>query len=144
MWRRSPPPLFIFACFVGLGPPVGGLIAFLLMPLDEGVGNDAPADIVTLMLWGAYIIGLLPALDTAAAATLLWWRRAGPVPYLAICCAVGGVCAAASIILLVLLGTLETQTEVRQLTVYMAACGLGAALLPALATLPGAEIRDPT
>lgn len=144
MWRRPPPPFLVFACFVCLGPPVGGLIAFLLMPLDEGIGNDAPADIVTLILWGAYIIGLLPALATAAAATLLWWRRTGPVPYLVICCAIGGVCAVGSIIPLVLLGTLETQTEVRQLAVYMAACGFGAALLPALATLPGAAIRDQT
>jgi hypothetical protein len=136
MWRTRPPTLLLFALFVGLGPLMGALVAYLLMPAEARTGPDPPEEVATIMVWGAYVIGLAPALATGIAATLAWLTRQGPVAYLLICCSVGAASAAAMVVPLVALGTLAAAGEVRGLTIYMATCGAVAALLPALATLP--------
>jgi len=143
MWRGPPPVFVFFACFVGLGPAVGGLIAYLLVARDAGPGPDSPADVASIVLWGAYVIGLLPALLTGTVAALTWRAHVGRLGYLAVCCGAGMICSAAMVIPLVQLGTLESDRELRELLVFMAACGAGAALAPALATLPSGSVRQP-
>lgn len=136
MWRTRPPALLIFALFVGLGPLVGALVAYLLMPAEARTGPDDPAEVATIMLWGGYVVGLPPALATTTGAILAWLTRPGPVVYVLVCVAIGAAAAAAMVAPLVGLGTLESTREVRELVVYMATCGAAAALLPALATTP--------
>ncbi|HEY0651379.1 hypothetical protein [Phenylobacterium sp.] len=136
MWRTRPPTLLLFALFVGLGPLVGALAAYLQMPAEARTGTDDPREVASIMLWGAYVVGLAPALATGIAATLAWLTRRGPVAYVLICCIVGATSAAAMVVPLVALGTLESTGEIRGLTIYMATCGAVAALPPALATLP--------
>lgn len=142
MWPSRPPTLLLFALFVGLGPLVGALVAYLLMPAEARAGADPPEEVATIMLWGAYIVGLAPALATMIAATLAWLARRGPLVYLLVCIVVGAASAAAMVAPLVALGTLESDREIRGLLGYMATCGAVAALLPALASLPARAIRE--
>lgn len=136
MWRTRPPILLLFALFVGVGPLVGALVAYLQMPGEARTGPDDPGEVASIMLWGAYVVGLAPALATTTAAILAWLTRRGPVVYLLVCVVIGAAAAAAMVAPLVSLGTLESTREVRELIVYMATCGAVAALLPALATMP--------
>ena len=142
MWRGAPPPIVFLIAFVGLGPPVGGLVAFLLMPFGGDIGPDKPSDVATIMAWGAYIVGLLPALVTGVTARLMWGLRTPPLPYVVVCCGVGGAAAAAMVVPLLALGTVDPEHEAAKLAVFMATCGAAAALLPALVTLPAAVPRE--
>lgn len=136
MWRSRPPALLLFVLFVGLGSLVGALAAYLQMPAEVRTGPEPPEEVATIMLWGAYVIGLAPALATATAAILAWLTRRGPLTYLLVCVTVGAASAAAMVGPLVALGTLESLREIRGLLGYMATCGAVAAILPALASLP--------
>ena len=142
MWRTRPPALLLFALFVGLGPLVGALVAYLLMPAEARTGPDDPAEVASIMLWGAYVVGLPPALATTIAAAAAWLTRRGPVVYLLVCVVIGAAAAAAMVAPLASLGTLESTREVRELVAYMATCGAVAALLPALASLPARTVGE--
>jgi hypothetical protein len=136
MWRKPPPLLWFFFAFVGLGPPVGGALAYVLMSDEAGPGPDHVSDIVQIMLWGAYLAGFLPALLTGALAAYVWRRGFGPLSYVATCCALGAV--SAPLIAALMLGPEGTASsdELIRLGVALAACGGAAGFLPALATLP--------
>ena len=68
MWRRPPPPPFVFACFVGLGPPVGGLIALGLFTRIAAFVCSGQMAVAYFMAHGSQ--GFWPALNGGEAAIL--------------------------------------------------------------------------
>lgn len=136
MWRKRPPFLWFVLGFGGLGPLGGGLIAALLFPIERGLGPDRPETVAAILLWGAYLVGLAPALLTAVLSAVLWRRMPGPLAYLALTIVVGTAVATGVVATVAVASGSVRPQEVASFLAFMAACGAGGAVLPAMVTLP--------